>query len=1340
MQKAFRVYAARTVYAALFFTPFSILAQPSSGPGADPAQQAALQGTQAVSQTGVFPEFAVNMNFDPSQVDGADVPSKSANGGVDDTIQRAWEALKPGGFNTIVFKVDLNDPQAAARVANLCIWAKANSVALIPVLANAFAGEAAASFPGAVISLLRGGDGQQFAAYTQLSYFQIQDPINVPLAGASMKPTETQKKLLGAVDSLRSAESQALQGAGVQATPIIVSASFDYELIQQGAIAGVQLDATTEQKAQAALKKTLLPFADAANVDAISVSWFPRSITSGDEGHFVGLLRELEGAVPGKKVLLDTGFSTAFNSGDQQSQFMTVALTNLAGFRATDGADSRFVGVTISQAFDNSAGKAQASPAGPSDPGQWNWSEKAKQLAQMWSKGGKSADLTWWLEKVRAGRALLTAQANASGGNDMVASPGLQAVQQFSATVAQVSQNMTPATISSTTQTPPSTGQALSSPDTTASSTMLSQAFVPPTAAMPANGAPAPPTATQTAGSGTPSFYSQMLQTLVQQVTTQLTTAMVTKLSNKLTNSSPAQPQYPSYAAQNGGATFPQTPNANTNYNVNPQAPQYPVTSPSSVGVISLGPQDVTLDTANPAAGQPVHVTAQLHNGSTDQDIAGLTVQLVDAANLTLPQASQSGVVVSRLGIVPVQLTWTAGQPTGAPSTLLVQVLDASGAQVASAGVPTITIANANAGPNSGNTTNQPPYGSNSGSSNGQTAQNTTSGNFNANPGSTTNMLASGSNPVSSTTQSQPGQALASSNTQSGTATEVVQPQIVFFGPAATTGQTPSLSLQVTNPAASLMSSAQAQLFVDGKPGPVQTLGPLLPSQTRSATFDSSTVAAGTHNIKVVVTTADGASASATASPAASLGPSHSVGVNNLTARGVRGGLPVRSGLPASYQIGTVTTAPASASAPPPQTSAGPNPPRTAAPNASATGSQKPPAASQSGAISTIASPNRANLPAGTSTTPTVGSSQTGSGSTPAVLTRSPSQTGGVRTITPQGSSGTNQAGTVSRVVPPGSSGQTPGVRTVVPQTSTGTNQTGAVSTVLAPASSGQTPGVRTVVPQVSTGTNQTGTVSTVLPPASSGQAPAVRTVVPQTSTGANRAGTVTTALPPASSGQTTGVRTVLPPGAAGANQAGSVTTAVPAGSSSSIPAVRAVVPRGSSTTNQTTTVATTVLPPRPVPGTGITMAVAPGPGTTHTVAPTTVLPPGRTPAGTTLAGPLGLATGNSVPGRAYLDLSITAGEIGFRPVAPGQPTTFTAVIHNLGTVGAQGASVVFTLNADGRITSSRPSVFNIAAGGSFQASWTAPMPAGRSVQLGVQVMANGDINPANNQAAIRLH
>jgi hypothetical protein len=1186
----------------------------------DNSQQPAPD-SQAVSQTGLFPVFAVYMNFKASHVDGTDVPSKSPNNGVDSSFQGAWDAVKSGGFNTILFSVDLKDPQAAARVANLCIWAKANNVALIPVLANA-SGDAAASFPADLVALLRGGDGQQFPAYTQISYFQIEAPVNVPLAAGGKNLAETQKELLGAVDSLRNAESQALQGTGVQATPIIVNASFDYELIQHGAIAGVQLDAAAEQKAQAALKKNLQLLANAANVDAINLTWFPRSISAGDEGHFVGLLREIESALPAKKVLLDTGFSTAFNSADQQSQFMTLSLTNLAGFRAADGSDSRFLGVTISQAFDASSGNAQVSPPA-SDPSQWNWNEKAKQLAQMWSQGKKSAELTWWLEKVRAGRALL----NASGGTDLVPSPGLQAIQQFSATVAQVSQNITPAAVATDGQTTPPS-DATGSP-----------AAVPSQPSDPsnANGAPSSPTAIQAAAPGAPSVYSQMLQTLVQQVTTQLTTALVTKLTNKITNSSPSQPQYP----QNGDPAYtpPQDPAAN--YNANSQYSTTPGASPnpSRGGVISLSPQDVTLDAVNPAAGQTVHITAQLHNNSAAQDASGLTVLLLDAANPSAPQASQNGVTVPRSGVLPVQLTWTAGQATGAPTTLMVQVLDANGAQVAGAGVPAINIANASAAANS--STND----SNSGSSNpaGQTAQTTTSGD--------------------------PAQGNNFSNTTSGTPGAVVQPQIVYFGPVVTAVQNPPLSLQVTNPAATLVRSAQAQLFVDGKPGPVQTLGPLLPSQTRSATFDRSAIASGNHNIKVVVTTTEGASATATAQPAAVSGSSKSADPK-VKDPGVRSAVPVRSGIAAGFQIGTVTTMPASPAALSKPAAAALPPAINAASLATATGS-KSPTANTSPATFASAFQSPANTP----TAPATGS-------------KSPTASTNPATFAAAFQSPANTPAAVAKPTPTDGSSQTKNGSTPVTRSPSSTT-------------------VRTIVPPGSTGTSQTGTVATV--------------------------------VPPAGSSQTTPVRTALPQLPAQTNPTGSVTTVRPPGNASPTPAVRTMLPPGTGTSSQTTTVAT-VLPPRTTPASGIPATRVPATSTTQTVAATTVLPPTRGQATTVLPGQPAATVANGMPGRAYLDLSVAAAEVRFRPVAPGQSTTFTAVIHNLGTVAAQGASVVFMLNADGRITTSRPSIFNIVAGGSYLASWTAPMPAGRSVQLAVQVTANGDMNPANNQAAIRVH
>src|SRR5262249_51208486 len=149
--------------------------------------------------------------------------------------------------------------QAAARLANLCIWAKANNVILIPVLDNAAGSDTLAALPPALISKLRAGDGPQAAAYSQLGYIQVGSSLNA--VARKNKSADVQKQFLSAVDALRNAEVQALQGTGISPSPVMTSVSFDYELIQQGAAAGGALDPSAEQKALASLKHFLEPLA-----------------------------------------------------------------------------------------------------------------------------------------------------------------------------------------------------------------------------------------------------------------------------------------------------------------------------------------------------------------------------------------------------------------------------------------------------------------------------------------------------------------------------------------------------------------------------------------------------------------------------------------------------------------------------------------------------------------------------------------------------------------------------------------------------------------------------------------------------------------------------------------------------------------------------------------------------------------------------------------------------------------------------------------------------------------------------------------------------------------------
>jgi hypothetical protein len=180
------------------------------------APQVASQA-QAVSQTGVLPVFAVDMDIDPSWVDGDTAPSTSpqfSHGGVNDTLDQAWTILKPAGFDMIRFPVHLEDPKSPVRLANLCLWAKSNNITLIPVLQGTAAmrsnssamASALGTFITSLISRLRGGDGSALASYTQIGFYQLERPMNHAGLYPNVAASAAQQLLLAASAALRQAE------------------------------------------------------------------------------------------------------------------------------------------------------------------------------------------------------------------------------------------------------------------------------------------------------------------------------------------------------------------------------------------------------------------------------------------------------------------------------------------------------------------------------------------------------------------------------------------------------------------------------------------------------------------------------------------------------------------------------------------------------------------------------------------------------------------------------------------------------------------------------------------------------------------------------------------------------------------------------------------------------------------------------------------------------------------------------------------------------------------------------------------------------------------------------
>lgn len=1283
------------------------------------------QNLQAISQTGLLPVFAIEMNFDPSWVDGDNAPSKSAtygHNGVNDKFQSAWDKLKSAGFNTIHFALDLQDAHSATRLANLCIWAKSNNITLIPVLQNIAVNNPGAVFPAALVSALRAGDGQNAAAYTQIAYFQVE----------TTNAAEKQKALLGSIDALRSAELKALQGSGVQPTPIIASVSFDYELVQQKAIADVPLDQATEQKAHASLRKFVMPLAANGNVDAINLAWFPRSISSGDEGHFAALLRELQAAAPEKQVLLTTGFSTAFHPANQQTQFLAVALTNLWDFRVSNGGiNSHFIGVIFEQAFQG-AKSDLAAPAGSGDPSQWNWSEKAQQLAQMWSGGKSPEDLQWWLNKVEANRGLLSLPSDASGGSggtDFPALPGLQTLQQIASTFAQASQNVAF----------PANGFAASSTTNTATNAFANPTGIPaaslnapaslnvttgslPSAASIAGASPV-------AGASAQSPYQQLLMALVQQVTPQITSALITKLTNHSGNG--AQGQYSGYPAQANGATglttsagVPLSGGVSGAFGSGLTA----FTATASGSGISLGPQDVMADVTNLIPGQTAHITAQIHNVNANQDVSGLTVQLLDPMNAaSAAQNMQTGVFVAHSGTTPVQLSWLAGQQSTPSVQLTVQVLDATGAMLASAPVPVISVMNSGgvnsaptgnystsnfsaattpAGSATGNIAGNPPGGSTPtnpsmtnpspaiGVSNPAGTDSAQIGNSSSNlsnSSSTGNALvanstgstspSSGNSPASQLSSAFSGPTASDgsgagagsgsqpSGSSSGPSSSVV-PQIAYFGPAGLPGQQSTFLVQVVNPALAPMPAAQAQIYIDGKPGQTVDIGAMLPQQSRSVVFDQSLVSASNQTVKVVVT-----AGSQSASTTASANPKNSQIQNSRRERPAANRLSVRSGIAAQYSIGAPAST-GSSSVAAAQPSSGPT--------SLASSTAALPSSTQTG---TTAQPSGASGTQATSAAQATRSVLTGS--TTAQQSSSvqlPAQTGS--TVQPLGSGASTQTSKPASAPVGGSVSAT----TQNPSTVVSTPRT-----IRPPNVNSPNPTSATAQPTGSAQVSQSTQAGS--PTGSPNAAPTVRTIQP--------AGSRTN--------QTT--RAIQPPGSTSGGQA--TGTVQPSGTSASVASA--------------TQTARTIQPPSGGATSQPNAGAQTSSSATSTETARTILPPGST-----ASAPNRAASGAG--GQNYLDLSISTADIRIAPTPQAGQVVFTALIRNLGTVSTGQASVIFRLTAGSQaLAVSQPIYFSIPGSGTYQAHWTTPTPVGQNLRLTVSISAAGDVNPANNQAAFNF-
>ncbi len=388
----------------------------SSGTSSSPA----ATSSSPVSATGLLPIFGVG-------VDMEGLPSNASPDDAVSSVQKLWDKyLKAAGFNVIQFPIEVKElgDAGAGRLAKLCLWAKANDVRLAPLLVGAPQGEAlpaeypdrVGAFAAKTIELL-GKAGAP--AYSQIMLYQLERPLNHPASHGPMEPAKAAEILHATVEKLHAAEQTALAGTSLQATPVLVSASFDYELIRFGAIVNVPLTDESYQQAYESLRNYLSDVLGAATIDVVSLEWFPGSVSTSAVDRFPDLVAKLQSDFPGKLLLIGTGYSTASGTEKDQSQYYTQTFNNLSDLRANQGVESSFAGILWRTAMDHSKGEPEPpSSKTLSEVPTWNWSDRAAEVTRMWNTpGADSKEMRWWIGHVESHFGIL-------GGSKDISKPG----------------------------------------------------------------------------------------------------------------------------------------------------------------------------------------------------------------------------------------------------------------------------------------------------------------------------------------------------------------------------------------------------------------------------------------------------------------------------------------------------------------------------------------------------------------------------------------------------------------------------------------------------------------------------------------------------------------------------------------------------------------------------------------------------------------------------------------------------------------------------------------------------------------------------------------------------
>ncbi|NOT33907.1 MAG: hypothetical protein HOP12_07030 [Candidatus Eisenbacteria bacterium] len=396
--------------ALLAMAPSPALAEPA------PADSTPTKASSAVAAAGLLPVHGILVDLDALAApgkSGARPSARSRDGAVED-LKKLWkDHLKVAGFNVVQFRIDVNDADArdAERLVELCAWAKVEGVRLAPCLVAGPIGSAltddyskrSAAFVAQVIEAARRAGDDGLASYAQIMLYALGRPLNHSASQGAVETATAVRVLKSAAEAIRTSEQQALAGTTLQPTPLSIDASFDYELIRHGAIVHTALTDDAYQQGYATLRDFLLAVVAQAPVEVVSVQWFPGSVSSEGVERLPDVVTRLQSDLPGKLLVIETGYSSAAGRDTAQARYYALAFQNLSDLRMTQGIDSPFAGIVWHSAFDR--GDDNGKPEGANV----NWSERAGELTRMWNDPRSDAKAARnWLDRVEGGLGVMS--------------------------------------------------------------------------------------------------------------------------------------------------------------------------------------------------------------------------------------------------------------------------------------------------------------------------------------------------------------------------------------------------------------------------------------------------------------------------------------------------------------------------------------------------------------------------------------------------------------------------------------------------------------------------------------------------------------------------------------------------------------------------------------------------------------------------------------------------------------------------------------------------------------------------------------------------------------------